>query len=300
MTSATITSPPTPPVWDSSGRPRKRSSRVAPRAGSASFRLSWIAAAFSVIASALTFFVDDVLSGPLVSRGKARGTALIVLVLVTPLMVASMIFTARGSVRALVVWLGSAGYLLYNSIMFLFATPFNRLFLFYVAMFSCSLWSVVALLVQTNVVAFGERVSIHLPAKGIAMYGWVVAALNAVVWMKSIVSNIGKPEPARFLAEAGLTTNPVFVQDLAVWLPLMALACYWMWQRRAWGDFIVGSVLVLWVLESIGVASDQWFGSAADSTTSYASRSMVAAFAAMAAIGLIPVFLYLRNIDHQR
>ncbi len=268
--------------------------------GQQAFDWGWLSVISAALASALTFFVDDVLSGPKVSQGNARGTALIVLLVATPLMAAAMMLTARGSVRALVVWLGSAGYLLYNSIMFLFATPFNRLFLFYLAMFGLSLWSIVAVLVQTNVTAFSERVSQRLPARGIAVYAWAIAGLNALLWMRSIVPNMGKPDPQRFLVEAGLTTNPVFVQDLAVWLPVMAVAAYWMWQRRPWGDLIVGSILTLWVIESVGIATDQWFGSAADDTTSYASRSMVPAFAALAAIGLIPLFGFLRHINEHR
>ena len=57
-----------------------------------------------------------------------------------------MIAVARGSVRAVIVWLGATAYLLYNSVMFLFATPFNRLFLLYVAMCALSIWTAITVL----------------------------------------------------------------------------------------------------------------------------------------------------------
>lgn len=33
----------------------------------------------------------------------------------------------RGPVRAVVIWIGALAYIAYNSVMFVFATPFNRL-----------------------------------------------------------------------------------------------------------------------------------------------------------------------------
>ena len=44
---------------------------------------------------------------------------------------------------ALLVWLGGVAHILYQSVLFLFGTPFNDLFLLYVAMGSLALWSLV-------------------------------------------------------------------------------------------------------------------------------------------------------------
>ena len=41
--------------------------------------------------------------------------------------------------------MGTVAYLLYNAFMLLFATPFNALFLVYVALLSLALWSLVAI-----------------------------------------------------------------------------------------------------------------------------------------------------------
>jgi hypothetical protein len=51
----------------------------------------------------------------------------------------SALLARLGSVRAPVAWLGAAGYLAYNAVLFLFATPFNRLFPAYVLMLTLSL-----------------------------------------------------------------------------------------------------------------------------------------------------------------
>lgn len=54
-------------------------------------------------ATAVTFFVPDVLRGTAVMKGSARGTALVALVLAAAVLSTSMIAVARGSVRAVIV-----------------------------------------------------------------------------------------------------------------------------------------------------------------------------------------------------
>ena len=51
----------------------------------------------------------------------------------------------------------------------------------------------------------------------------------------------------------------------------------------------------MWVLKSISIAVDQWYGHAADPASTVASAALVPAFAALALIGLIPAGLLLRG-----
>src|SRR6266568_548473 len=114
----------------------------------------WLSAGFAVTAAAsslLTFAVPAVLRGTAVMNGSARGTALVVLLLGVPLLACSLLLAWRGSARAVLTWLGATAFLLYNSLMFVFATPVNRLFLPYLAMLALSAWSAGAVLVQTDV-----------------------------------------------------------------------------------------------------------------------------------------------------
>ena len=270
------------------------------RPGAVSYGLGIALAVAAAVGAGCTFFVDGILGGPAVSNGNARGTALIVLVVGVPVLAGAMTLTARGSLRALVVWLGVTCYLLYNAVMFVFATPFNRLFLVYVAMLSFALWSIVAVLVQTDVAAFGRHVSPDLPAHGIAIYAWVIVGLNVAIWLKTIVPATFDSSPTSFLDGSGMTTNPVFVQDLAVWLPVAAVAAAWLWWRRPWGALVIGAVLTMGVLESVGVATDQWFGHQADAHSSFASAAMVPAFGVLAVIGLVPLAFFYRHLDVSR
>jgi hypothetical protein len=98
-----------------------------------------------------------------------------------------MLLAARGSAAAVVTWLGSAGFLLYNALMFAFATPVNRLFPLYLGMLALSAWSAGALLRQANVAALGALFSPRTPVRGIAVYMWVTVTLNAAAWLARIV-----------------------------------------------------------------------------------------------------------------
>jgi hypothetical protein len=241
----------------------------------------------------------DSIAGPAVSVGTARGTALVVAAVAVPVLLAAMWSSGRGSLRAIIVWLGAAGYLLYNAAMFLFGTPYNRFFLAYVTMFALALWSIGAVLVQTDVTGLSLRVNGRLPAHGIAVYAWTVAVLNALVWLRTIIPTITAEHPGDFLIGSGFSTHPVYVQDLAVWIPLMLVASAWLWRGLPWGYLLTSSLLVLWVIEALGIATDQWFGSQADASTDFASASMSPAFLAWAAIGLGPLALALRPLHRQ-
>ena len=42
-----------------------------------------------------------------------------------------------------------------------------------------------------------------------------------------------------------MPVNVVYVQDLALWLPLLAVAAAWLWRRRRWGYLLAGAGLIL-------------------------------------------------------
>jgi hypothetical protein len=259
-------------------------------------RLGLALAVVAVAAGIPTAVDGGVLTGPAAMNGSARGTALVVLLVAVPMLLLSMRATLRGSARAVIGWLGALAYLLYNSVLFLFATPFNRLFLLYVAMLGLSVWALGTLLVSIDVGAFGSRSSPRLPARGIASYVWVVVVLNTVAWLAVEVPAVVGGD-AGHLEGTGMTTNPIHVQDLALWLPLAAVAAVWLWRQRPWGAVVVGGMLAFWVVESLGIAVDQWLGSVADPASPVVSMTLVPAFLVLAVVGCVPLLALLRRVD---
>jgi hypothetical protein len=257
----------------------------------------WLSSALAVVAAAsaaLTFFLPDVLTGPAVTTGNARGTALVMMVAGVPLLVVSMLRATRGSWRFHVVWLGMVSYLTYNAVLLLFGTPLNSLFLLYVATLSLGLFSLGTLVHATNPHAVSDQL-VDVPRRGLAIYTWTIVGLNALVWLRGIIPTIGAAEPTAALDGLGLTTNPSWVQDLAFWLPMAAIAAAWLWLRKPWGYVLVGAWLVYGLIESAGVAVDQLFGNAADPTTEFATPAGAIVFGALAIVNLIPLYFYFRR-----
>jgi hypothetical protein len=252
----------------------------------------------AVAASAgISLVFPSVLAGTEVTKGNLRGTALVLLALGLPVLAVASVKTAKGSARALVVWLGTLGYLLYQAVLFCFGTPVNDLFMFYVAYLGLAVWSIVLLLRALDLGRFGARLSADLPARPIGGVLMTVVTLNALAWLGQIVPALVDGQPGRIVKDTGLLTNPVFVQDLSVWLPLGAIAALACWRRHVWGQLVAAAMLVMLVLESFGVAADQWFGSRADPTSESASLGAVPLFVAMAVLIAIPLAWYLRGID---
>jgi hypothetical protein len=247
-------------------------------------------------ASVLTFAVDGLLLGPPVMNGSARGTALLMFLAGVPVLVVTARMASAGSVRAQFGWAGAAMFLTYNSFMLLTATPINRLFLLYVAAFGLSIATLVALAVSLDVDALAQHVDPALPARPIAGYLLAVVALNALAWLGRVVpATVGDTMPT-LVDGMGIATVPTYVQDLAFWLPLVALGAWWLWHRRPWGYLVAGASLVFWTLEAATVAVDQWFGHQAAPASDIASDAMVIPFAALAVIGAVVTWSFLRRV----
>ncbi|HET9840733.1 MAG TPA: hypothetical protein VFQ01_01910, partial [Nocardioides sp.] len=94
----------------------------------------------SVLSSLLTLLVPDLLRGPPVMNGSARGTALVVLLVAVPALLFGARDAVRGRLRGLVLTVGASAYLAYNGAMLVLGTPVNRAFLAYEAMLSLGIW----------------------------------------------------------------------------------------------------------------------------------------------------------------
>jgi hypothetical protein len=257
-------------------------------------RLAILLGLVAAAAASVTAFVPGVLSGTAVMNGSARGTALVVLFVAVPVLAVSVRAAGSGSVRALAVWIGVTAYLTYNAVMFCIATPFNRLFPLYVAMLSLSIFLLAGLAVYASQV--GSRLPPGRRLRWIGAYMAVVVTLNTLLWLRGVAAAVVADEPTSFLADSGLTTNPVYVQDLAFWLPVMAWLAYSVFTIRRDRWVLVAGGLVFWVIEGIGVAVDQWMGYRADPTTVWASMGAVWLFVVTTAIGLVPAVVALRQL----
>jgi hypothetical protein len=269
------------------------------RAGHGSRAAYWVSAGLAAVAgfaTAATFFVPGVLRGPAVMNGSARGTAIVMLVFGVPVLLLATYLAAWGSLRARIIWLGTAAYFVYNGVMFILATPFNQLYLAYEAMLGLSIWTAALVIHSIDLESLPKRFSLALPARAIATFMLVIAGLNALVWLAGAVPAVLSTSTPDVVKGTGVMTVPTYDQDLAFWLPMIMVAAFWMWRRQAWGLLIIGAMLAYNVLEGVGVAVDQWMGSAADPSSTVASAAIAPVFLALAIVTLVPLYFYHRNL----
>jgi hypothetical protein len=260
------------------------------------YGLSTALGVVTLAATACTVLIPDVLRGTDVMNGSARGTALVALLLGVPTLVLAMHASAIGSARGVFVWFGAVLYLAYNAFLLLLATPFNQLFLLYVAMAGLTVVTGIALVADTDLRALVRCCDQRMRVRLIAVYVWVVVASNAVAWLVAVVPPTFSSDPPDFLDGTGLTTNPVYVQDLAFWLPLMGVAAVWLWRRLTIGYLLVGGGLTWWALEGVTIAADQWFGHRADPGSDVVSTAAVPGFLVTALVTLSILWVFLRHV----
>ncbi|MBO0845727.1 MAG: hypothetical protein J2P22_09955 [Nocardioides sp.] len=250
-------------------------------------------AAATTLAAVLTLAVPGLLSGPAAMSGSARGTALVVLVGGVPALVVGLAGSLRGSIRMLTITGGAAAYLLYNAVMFLFATPVNQAFLVYELMLGLGLWFLVVLCRRLWVIG----VTLELrPPRWVAVYVGTLVVLNALAWLSRVIDATLSRHPDSLLTGTGLTTNPVYVQDLAVWLPAYAWVAVGIWKAHGPRVLLGAAALTAWLLEAVGVAVDQWWAHHADPASQVASLAAVPAFAVVAVVTVWPLTRILRSV----
>ena len=94
----------------------------------------------------------------------------------------------------------------------------------------------------------------------------------------------------------GVSTNPVYIQDLGFWLPTAAIISWWLWSGWSLGIVLAGGLLSFWVLESVSIAVDQAFGVAADPSSPVVSTALIPGFIVLATAQALAIVLHVRAV----
>ena len=135
-----------------------------------------------------------------------------------------------------------------------------------------------------------------MPVRPIAVYLGATVGLNVLAWLSRIVPATVSDRVPELVEGMGIATVPTYLQDLAFWLPLIAVGAWQLWQRRPWGYVISGATLAFWTLEAVTVAVDQWLGHRADPLSNIASDAVVMPFAVLAVVTALVLWSFLRHV----
>lgn len=172
---------------------------------------------------------------------QARGQDVVTLFLWIPLLLISLRFALKHSLKGKLMLTGTIGYFLYTYMMYT-AIQFNEMFIVYIALMACSLFafilSFMALEVPEQKTAFGGRIPVMI----LAIFQVFSAFGLAFRWLSDLLPALltgSVPEQLQHYSSI-----PVYSMDLGLAVPAFILAAVLILKRTTWGYVLTAVLLV--------------------------------------------------------
>jgi hypothetical protein len=176
-------------------------------------------------------------------NGTAVGNDLVTLVAAVPLLALAVVYSARGSLRAGLLWLGALYYMVYNYAFYVFGISVTRLYVPLIAVWVLAGFAFALGMGNLDVEAIGRRFSRRTPGRLIAVYLGFSAVMVMFLWISQWVKFVltGKVPEVNGSQSAYQVIAAV---DLSLLVPMQITAAYLLWRRRAWG-YVTGVVALV-------------------------------------------------------
>ncbi len=208
------------------------------------------------------------------------------LVVTIPLLLAS-VWTARlGSVRGLLLWMGTLFYVAYGYSYAVLGDHLAPLFLVYAAIVSMSLYGLVFLLVSADAEAIRARFSPRAPTRWAGGFVACMALLMGGMWVAMILGDVltGTAPDRRLLV--------IWPLDLIVAFPALFWGGVWLWRGQPLGYVVGGIVLLKAAAEGLTLVVQ----TGATLLMSGLGDDLLPAYAVIGVGGLGFLVLYLRGV----
>lgn len=169
------------------------------------------------------------------------GWDLVTLFIAVPLSVVAVVLFARGSLAGRFLTLGMLAYFFYQYLMYAVTWAFGPLFLLFVAIYSTSAVAIFWILSNTSLESTAPRFGSGFPARGMAIFSFVMAALLVVMWLGRIVPALEGDVQGLLV---GQTTMVVQALDLGIVVPLAIWTGVMTWRRRPVG-YLLAAIFVV-------------------------------------------------------
>ena len=248
-----------------------------------------------LIAAAVGAFVDGAYRG--MTADWARQTYaqdLADLFVGFPLLLVFALLAARGSVRALIAWLGVLTATFYTYVIYAFDVPFGHLYLANLALLGLSGWAFGGALTGIDRRAVRKRFDDNAPRRSTGWALVAIAALFYVMWLAEDVPATIRGVASASLQEVGLMTNPVHVLDLAFLLPACILSGLGLVRGKTWAYLFAPALMLALATISVGIVTIMVVAIADGDSAS------VPVAVVMALAGLAQILLAARFLRHVR
>jgi hypothetical protein len=175
-----------------------------------------------------------------------RGTDVLTLLVGIPLLLITLFFYRRGSLRGGLLLAGTLVYFLYAYASLALAAAYNNLFLVYIILFSASFFAFVLTFTAIDPQVLSASFSARMPRRGPAIFMFVSGLVTLVVWLGPLLSALIQNQPPALLGS--YTTKVTDVLDLGLITPTTFIAGVLILRRASLGYLIACSLLVLEIM----------------------------------------------------
>ncbi len=208
------------------------------------FVLSILIAVLAALASAGGLLLPGLYRDNAFVRTTWLGNDALTLLLAVPILIIALVFSARGSVRAKLLWMGALDYMLYNYAFYLFGAAFNWFFLLYTAILALSIMALIFGLANLDIGQVEASAKARMPVGWIGGYFLFVAAGLIPVYVIQCIAFITTGALPGIVVTSGHPTSIVFALDLTLVIPWLILGALWLIRRKPWGYVITGILSV--------------------------------------------------------
>jgi len=200
-------------------------------------RLSLTLALFVVIASLGGLILSDLYRDSDSIKAVWFVNDLITLFLAVPILLISIYYSQKGSLKARLIWIGSIWYLLYNYVFYLYGAQFNNFFLLYVLLFSLSAYALITTISNLDVSLVEKSIKEKAPYRAISAFLFFFAFALGAPWVAMALGFIISGEAPPF------EMTIVFATDLSFLVSVLIFSAILLWKKNIWG-FILAAMIM--------------------------------------------------------
>jgi hypothetical protein len=189
-------------------------------------------------------------TGSWAALGTAQDITNVVFVL--PSLIISGIYTAKGSIRAFLVWLGIQIYLIYSYFIYAFFIHFGPMFPVYIAILGLSFYTMIGGLINLKLNELEGHFT-EVKIKGPRIFLLVISIVFYILELLAIFESIFKGKVPQSIIDYGLPVNPAHVLDMALLLPGAIITSMLLKKRKMHG--LIFAVPLMVFIVAMGIAS---------------------------------------------
>ncbi|MGE5582792.1 MAG: hypothetical protein ACM3X9_09685 [Bacillota bacterium] len=214
-----------------------------------------------------------------------------------PMLLITALMAINGSARGYLAWLGVLSYFISTFLGYACGIAFNQFYLFYVTVFSLSLFAMIGGVISLDIETFCLRFASRTPVKTIALFLGGSGLALAWQWLKVILPAVSKGggEPL-LLKMLGTTSLVNQVADLGIVFPLAIAGAVWIWKRNSWGYILAGVLLIDGFFKGFTFLTAQWVFYI---NSKKPVSELLAFWGALTVLMLILIFTILRNLREE-